>query len=60
MPRDDDSYDVIAVFIDRFSKKAVSLPCKKTATARTLVELYAVYYYRHQGLPDSIVSNRGP
>ena len=60
MPRDDDGYDTIAVFIDRFSKKAVSLPYKKTATARVLAELYAVHYYRHQGLPDSIVSDRGP
>ena len=60
MPRDDDGYDTIAVFIDRFSKKAVSLLCKKTATARVLAELYAVHYYRHQGLPDSVVSNRGP
>ena len=38
MPRDEDGYDTIAVFIDRFSKKAVSLPCKKTATARVLAE----------------------
>ena len=60
MPRDDNGYDTIAVFIDRFSKKAVSLLCKKTATARILAELYAIHYYRHQGLPDSIVSNRGP
>jgi hypothetical protein len=45
MPRDDNSYDAIVVFIDRFSKKAISLPYKKTATARVLAELYAVYYY---------------
>ena len=60
MPRDNDGYDAIAIFIDRFSKKVVSLPYKKTATAQVLAELYAVYYYRHQGLPDSVVSNRGP
>jgi hypothetical protein len=59
MPRDDDGYNVIVVFIDRFSKKAVSLPYKKTATAKVLAELYAVYYYRYIGLPDSIVSDRG-
>ena len=45
MPRDNDGYNAIAVFIDRFSKKAISLPYKKTATARVLAELYAVYYY---------------
>ena len=47
MPRDDNGYDAIAVFIDRFSKKAVSLPYKKTAIARVLAELYAIYYYRY-------------
>jgi hypothetical protein len=60
MPPDDDGYNVIAVFIDRFSKKVISLPYKKTTTVKVLTELYAVYYYRYQGLPDSVVSNRGP
>ena len=60
MPHDDDGYNAIVVFIDRFSKKAVSLPCKKTATTKDLAELYAVHYYRYIGLPDSVVSDRGP
>jgi hypothetical protein len=60
MPRDDDGYNVIAVFIDCFSKKTVSLPYKKTANAKVLTELYAVYYYRYIGLPDFIMSDRGP
>ena len=45
MPWDNNGYNAIAIFIDRFSKKAISLPYKKTATARVLAELYAVYYY---------------
>ena len=60
MPRDDDGYNVIVVFIDRFSKKVISLSYKKTTITKVLTELYAIYYYRHQGLPDSVVSNRGP
>ena len=58
--KDDYSYDVIVVFINRFSKKAVLLPYWKTAIAKDLAELYAVYCYRHIGLPDSVVSDRGP
>ena len=60
MPKDDDGYNTIAVFIDYFSKKAISVLYIKTATAIDLVELYIVYYYRYIGLPDSVVSNRGP
>ena len=59
MPEDNEGYNAIVVFIDRLSKKAVSLPCRKTATAKDLAELYAVHCYRHVGLPDSVVSNRG-
>ena len=45
MLKDDYSYDAIVVFINRFSKKAVSLPYWKTATAKNLAELYAVHCY---------------
>jgi ribosomal protein S17 len=60
MPRDDDGYNVIVVFIDRFSKKTVSLSYKKTVTVKVLAEFYVMYYYRYIRLPDSIMSNRGP
>ena len=60
MPKDDDGYNTIAVFINRFSKKAISVLYIKIATAIDLADLYIVYYYRYIGLPDSVVSNRGP
>ena len=60
MPKDNNGYNTIAVFINRFSKKAISVLYTKIAIAMDLVDLYAVYYYRHMGLPNSIVSNRGP
>ena len=60
MPKDNNSYNTIVVFINYFSKKAVSILYIKIATAIDLVDLYIVYYYRHIGLPNSIVSNRGP
>ena len=52
-------YNVIVVFINRLSKKAVSLPYRKTTTVKDLAELYTIYCYCYIGLPDSVVSNRG-
>ncbi len=59
MPKDDKGYNIIIVFIDRFSKKAVIIPCRKTATIKDLAEIYVIYYYCYLGLPDSVVSDRG-
>ena len=59
MPEDNEGYNAIVVFIDRLSKKAVSLPYRKTTITKDLAELYTVHYYRHVGLPDSVVSDRG-
>ena len=60
MPKDNNGYNTIVVFINRFSKKAVSVLYIKIAIAIDLVDLYVIYCYRYIGLPDSVVSNRGP
>jgi transposase InsO family protein len=59
-PPDEQGYDYVCVFVDRLSKAAVSIPCKKTITAKGMAELYYTYIYRYYDLPDSIVSDRGP
>lgn len=59
-PRDRRGFDNICVFIDRFSKVPVSIPCHKTATALDMAEMYYTHVYRYYDLPDSIVSDRGP
>ncbi len=59
MPKDDEGYNIIIVFIDRFSKKAVIIPCRKTVTIKDLAEIYVIYYYYYLGLPDSVVSDHG-
>lgn len=59
-PKDKKGFDNVCVFIDRFSKAPVSIPCHKTATAKEMAEIYYVYVYRYYDLPDSIVSDRGP
>lgn len=60
MPEDDEGFNMVAIFIDRLSKKAVTIPCKKTVTAKDLAEMYFVHCFRHLGVPESIVSDRGP
>ncbi len=59
MPKDNKGYNIIAVFINRFSKKVVIIPCRKIATIKDLAEIYVIYYYRYLSLPDSVVSDRG-
>jgi hypothetical protein len=59
-PPDKQGYDNVAVFIDRLSKEAVSIPCTKEATAKDLAEMFYIHVYRHHNTPESIVSDRGP
>ena len=59
MLKDNKGYNIIVVFINYLSKKAVSLPYKKTITIKDLAELYTIYYYYYIRLPDSVVSDRG-
>lgn len=60
MPMDEDGYDAILVFVDRLGKRPISIPCKRTCTARELAQLFLVHIYRHYGPPESMVSDRGP
>ncbi len=59
MPKDNKEYNIIVVFINRFSKKVVIIPCRKTATIKDLAEIYVIYYYYYLGLPDFVVFDRG-
>ena len=59
-PVDDLGYDTICVFVDRLSKTAVSIPCHKIITAKGMAELYHERVCCYYGLPDSIVSDKGP
>ena len=59
-PKDKDGFDSILVIVDRLSKRPVSIPCYKTATAKDLADMFIKYVWRYYGPPDSIVSDRGP
>jgi hypothetical protein len=53
-------YDNIFVVVDRLSKRYISLPTTKNATARTAAGLFYRYIWRFRGSPLTITSDRGP
>jgi hypothetical protein len=52
-------HDCIMVVVDRYTKVARYIPCRKTLDAPELARLFVSYWFKDQGLPQSIVSDRG-
>ncbi|AET39948.1 uncharacterized protein Ecym_5175 [Eremothecium cymbalariae DBVPG len=50
--------DMILVVVDRFSKYAWFIPCKKTITGEQVFQLLAGNIFSHKGVPDTLVSDR--
>ncbi|EED18927.1 retrotransposon polyprotein, putative [Talaromyces stipitatus ATCC 10500] len=59
-PKDKHGYDAVFVVVDRLGKRPVSIPCHKTVTAKEMARLFIRFVLPWAGLPDSIVSDRGP
>ncbi|KAK3518249.1 hypothetical protein QTP70_034616 [Hemibagrus guttatus] len=51
---------VIMVIVDRFSKAARFVPLPKLPTAKETADLIITYVFRVFGIPQDIVSDRGP
>ena len=52
--------DMIYVVIDRLGKRAYSIPCQKTITAKGMAGLFVSHVWCTHGSPDSIVLDYGP
>jgi transposase InsO family protein len=59
-PESKSNYNMVAIFVDRLSKRPITVPVRDTITARELVPIFLTHVARHVGLPDSITSDRGP
>ena len=53
-------YDAIVVFVDRLSKMVHLTPTHTTLTAKGWAELFLENVWKYHGLPEELVSDRGP
>jgi transposase InsO family protein len=59
LPRSKD-FDAICVVVDRLTKQRHLIPCTTTITAEGLADLFCDRVFRYHGLPETIISDRGP
>ena len=56
-----DRHDSILVVVDQgLSKGVILIPCSKTLTSEETTQLLLENLYKHFGLLDKIISDRGP
>ena len=55
-----EGYDAIWVVADILTKLRHFVPCRTTTSANDLADLFITHIFRSRGLPDEIISDRGP
>ena len=60
LPATESGYDAIIVFVDRLSKMTHFAPTHSDVDGVGVAKLFVHHVFRHHGLPDDIVSDRGP
>ena len=60
LPTTTSGYDSIIVFVDRLSKMTHFAPTHTTVDAQGVAQLYIQNVFRHHGLSDEVISDRGP
>jgi hypothetical protein len=60
LPRTNQGYDSIVVFVDRLSKRVHLAPTTTTASAVEIARIFFDVVFRHHGLPATIISDRDP
>jgi hypothetical protein len=48
------------IVVDRLSKRVYSIPCHKTITSEGSARLFKDTVWRHEGFPETVLSDRGP
>ena len=59
-PESKAGHNMVAIFVDRLGKRPITIPVRDTVTARELAPLFLLHVVRHVGIPETIVSDRGP
>ena len=52
-------YDAIWVVVDRLTKMAHFIPCRKDMDTKQFIQLFLRTVFKHHGLPRDIVTDRG-
>ena len=57
---DSQGYNAIMVTVDRLSKMVHVLPTHNTVTSEGIARLFRDHIWKHHGLPNQVISDRGP
>ena len=59
LPKTSSGYDAIVVFVDRLTKMVHIAPTHTSVTAEGTAELFVDHVFKHHGVPEDIITDRG-